>query len=262
MKPLFCILLAFGLVVTSRADGQNPSVRTWDVDGVKREGLVFAPSKKSDGKLPLVFDFHGHGGTAKHAARTHHFHETWPEAVVVYLQGLNTPGKLTDPQGKKPGWQQGPGDQKDRDLKFFDAVLESIKKDFPIDDSRIYATGHSNGGAFTYLLWAKRGDTFAALAPVAAAAGLYFLEAKPKPLFHAVSEKDPLVTFAMQQRTLDRVKKLNGCSDQAEDWAKGCRRYPSSKNASVVIYLHDQGHKYPDATPGLIVKFFQEQARK
>jgi len=98
---------------------QDPTPRTWDVDGVKREALVYAPSKKTDGKVPLVFDFHGHGGTAKNAARTHHFHTAWPEAVVVYMQGLNTPGKLTDPDGKKSGWQSGPGDQKDRDLKFF-----------------------------------------------------------------------------------------------------------------------------------------------
>ena len=93
--------------------------------------LVYAPSKKTDGKVPLVFDFHGHGGTAKHAARTHHFHEAWPEAVVVYMQGLNTPGKLTDPEGKKSGWQSGPGDQKDRDLKFFDAVLASHEERLP-----------------------------------------------------------------------------------------------------------------------------------
>jgi len=232
------------------------------VDGVKREALVYAALKKTEGKVPLVFDFHGHGGTAKHAAQTHHFHETWPEAVVVCMQGLNTPGRLTDPEGKKSGWQAGPGDQKDRDLNFFDVVLASMKKDYPIDENRIYATGHSNGGGFTYLLWAKRGETFAAFAPVAAAAGLYFVDAKPKPLFHAASEKDPLVTFAMQQRTLDRVKKLNGCADQGEDWAKGCKRYSSKNGTPVVIYLHDEGHKYPEATPALIVKFFQEQAKK
>ena len=136
-----------------------------------------------------------------------------------------------------------------------------MKKDFPIDEKRIFATGHSNGGAFTYLLWAKRGDNFAAFAPVAAAAGLYFVDAKPRPLFHAVSEKDPLVTFTMQQRTLDRVKKLNLCDEKAEEWAKGCRRYASKQGAAVVIYLHDEGHKYPAATPGLIVKFFQEHAK-
>jgi polyhydroxybutyrate depolymerase len=244
------------------APAEDPTARTWVVDGVKREALVCTPLKKTEGKVPLVFDFHGHGGTARHAARTHHFHKTWPEAIVVDMQGLNTPGKLTDPKGNRSGWQSGPGDQKDRDLHFFDAVLESMKKDHRIDENRIYSTGHSNGGAFTYLLWAKRGATFAAFAPVAAAAGLYLVSAKPKPLFHAASEKDRLVTFAMQQRTLDRVKKLNGCADKGEDWAKGCRRYSSKNGTPVVIYLHDEGHKYPKATPALIVKFFQEQLKK
>jgi polyhydroxybutyrate depolymerase len=257
--PMTKLLLA---AVFSITQVQDPTARTWVVDGVKREAHVFAPSKKTDGKVPLVFDFHGHGGTAKHAARTHHIHTNWPEAVVVYMQGSNTPGKLTDPDGKKSGWQSGPGDQKDRDLKFFDAVLASMKKDFPIDEQRIYATGHSNGGAFTYLLWTKRGDTFAAFAPVAAAAGLYFKEAKPKPLFHAASEKDPLVTFAMQQRTLDHAKKLNGCGDKGEEWDKGCLRYSSKGGMPIVIYLHDEGHRYPEATPGLVVKFFQENMKK
>jgi len=244
------------------AQAKDPVPRTWDVDGVKREALVYPPSKPAAGKVPLVFDFHGHGGTARHAARTHHIHAAWPEALVVYMQGLNTPGKLSDPDGKRPGWQHSPGDQKDRDLKFFDAVLASMRTDYAVDDARVYATGHSNGGAFTYLLWAKRGDEFAAFAPVAAAAGVYFLDAKPKPVFHAASESDPLVTFAMQQRTLDRVKKLNGCAADGEEWAKGCQRYTSKSGALVVVYLHEEGHKYPEATPELIVKFFKEQAKK
>jgi len=241
---------------------QTPTPRVWEVDGVKREALVFAPSKKTEGKAPLVFDFHGHGGTAGNAARVHHIHVTWPEAIVVYMQGLNTPGKLTDPEGKKAGWQAGPGGQKDRDLHFFDTVLASMKKEYPVDEKRIYATGHSNGGGFTYLLWSQRGDPFAAFAPVAAAAGLYFANAKPKPLFHAASEKDPLVTFAMQQRTLDRVKKLDGCADKGEVWAPGCLRYQSKTGTPVVIYLHGEGHKYPEAAPALIVKFIREQAKK
>src|SRR5262245_15859808 len=229
------------------APAQDPTPRTWVVDGVPREALVYAPSRPTAGKVPLVFDFHGHGGTAGHAARTHHLHETWPDAVVVYMQGLNTPGRLTDPEGKKPGWQSGPGDQGDRDLRFFDAVLASMRKDYPVDEGRIYATGHSNGGAFTYLLLAKGGDAFAAFAPGAAAAGPYLVAARPKPVFHAASEQDPLVTFAVQQRTLDRVKRLNGCGDRGEAWAKGCLRYPSERGAPVVVYLHGEGHRYPEA---------------
>jgi polyhydroxybutyrate depolymerase len=232
------------------------------VDGAKRDALVFAPTKNTDGKVPLVFDFHGHGGTARNAARMHHIHETWPEALVVYMQGLHTPGKLSDPEGKRSGWQAGPGDQKDRDLHFFDTVLASMKKEYHVDENRIYATGHSNGGAFTYLLWSKRCDTFAAFAPVAAAAGIYFIDAKPKPLFHAASEKDPIVKYSMQKRTLDRVKKLNGCDARGVDWAKGCLYYSSKIGTPVVVYLHDEGHKYPKETPSLIVKFFQEQVKK
>ncbi|MFO0814970.1 MAG: prolyl oligopeptidase family serine peptidase [Gemmatales bacterium] len=256
MYPYFISLLLLS------TPAQESQTRTWDVDGVKREALIFTPAKKSEGKVPVIFDFHGHGGSARNAARAHHLHEAWPEAIVVYMQGLKTPGRLTDPEGKKTGWQAGPGDQKDRDLHFFDAVLASMKKEYPVDENRIYATGHSNGGAFTYLLWARRGDIFAAFAPVAASAGIYFTDAKPKPVFHAASEKDPLVTFAMQTRTLDRVKKLNGCKEQGEPWAKGCLQYPSKNGNPVVIYLHDEGHKYPEPTPRLIVKFFKEQTKK
>ena len=49
-------------------------------------------------------------------------------------------------------------------------MLTTLKKDYRVDEKRIYATGHSNGGGFTYLLWAARGDVFAAVAPCAAAA--------------------------------------------------------------------------------------------
>src|SRR4051794_8884335 len=118
---------------------QEPKSRTWDVDGVKREALVVAPAKAGKSP-PLMFVFHGHGGTAKNAATRMAFHKHWPEAVTVYPQGLPTPGKLTDPEGKKNGWQHGPGDQKDRDLKFFDTMLASMKKDHAIDEKRVYAT--------------------------------------------------------------------------------------------------------------------------
>jgi hypothetical protein len=81
-------------------------------------------AREGQGKpTPVVFVFHGHGGTAFQAGRSFAMHKHWPEAISVYLQGLNTPGKLTDPEGKKPGWQHGAGAEGDRDLKLFDAVM-------------------------------------------------------------------------------------------------------------------------------------------
>lgn len=199
----------------------------------------------------------------RQAANKFGYQRVWPEAISVYMQGLPTPGALTDPQGLRNGWQKFAGDQGDRDLKFFDAVLADLKKQYPVDEKRIFCTGHSNGGGFTYLLWAERGEVFAAFAPVAAAAGRSLPHMKPKPAIHFASETDPLVRFPMQQRTMDAVRSLNGCEDKGTSWSKSptssCTLYPSSKGTPFVQVIYTGGHAFPDEAPGLIVKFFKEQ---
>lgn len=242
------------------AAGADLERMEWTVDGVVREALVHAPPEGAAAP-PLVFGFHGHGGSMQNAARTFRLHDLWPEAVVVYMQGLPTPGRLTDPEGKKAGWQHGEGAQGDRDLKFFDAVLAGLKEKYKIDENRVYATGHSNGGGFTYLLWACRPGVFAAVAP-SAAAGRSVKDAKPCPLLHLASEKDPLVKYEWQEQTIAAARALNGCEEKGQEWAPGCTLYPSKKDAPVVVFLHAGGHKYPAAGPALIVKFFKEHTRK
>jgi len=232
----------------------------WKIGEDTRTALVYAPSKKADGAPPLVFGFHGHGGSSQNAAKSFRMHEEWPEAVVVYMQGLPTTGK-TDPEGRKPGWQKIPGDYGDRDLKFFDAVLASMKERHAIDAKRVYATGHSNGGGFTYLLWATRGDTFAAVAPSAAGGGRLLRDAKACPTLHVAGEKDEVVPFEGQKLTIEAVRKLNGCEGDGKKWADGCTLYESTKGAPVVTFVHGGTHKYPGEAPPLIVRFFKEHAR-
>lgn len=238
----------------------EPERKTWTVEGVEREGLVCLPTKPPEGGAPVLFGFHGHGGSMRNAARSFRFHEHWPEAVVVYLQGLPTPGRLTDPEGKKPGWQHAEGEQGNRDLKLFDAVLSDLKTSGKIDEKRVFASGHSNGGGFSYLLAAARRSALAAIAPSAAAGGRLLKE--PIPLLHVAGEKDPLVTFASQQRSLETVKALNGCGEVGKDWAPGCTLYASSKDAPLVAFIHAGDHKYPAEAPALIVKFLKDQARR
>ena len=105
LSPL--LALALSLLLPSLL-GANLERRSLEVDGVKREYLYHRPSTGE--RPPLVFASHGHGGQAHSAARQFRIHEVWPEAAVVYLQGLKTPGRLTDPEGKKTGWQNGIGD--------------------------------------------------------------------------------------------------------------------------------------------------------
>lgn len=231
----------------------------WKVDGVVREALVCAPAAAKEKPAPLVFVFHGHGGTMQHAARAFAIQSHWPEAITVYPQGLNTPGRLTDPEGKRPGWQAAAGTQGDRDLKFFDAMLAKLQQDFKVDAKRLYGTGHSNGGSFTYLLWAERGDAFAAMAPSAAVmpqAG----RLKPKPVMHLAGEKDALVKYEWQQRMMLVLRKRNGCGDEGQPFGTFATRYASPKGPPVVTFIHPGGHEFHPDAPALIVKFFKEHS--
>src|ERR1700677_1711701 len=146
MKLMVAVLFA---VLWSPTCGQAEELKL-TIDGTERTALVFAPS--GGGKAPVIFAFHGHGGSAAKSAEGMAFQTAWPEAIVVYMQGLPGIASPADPKGEQPGWQRAAGEAGDRDLKFFDAVLAELHKKYAVDDGRIYATGFSNGGFFNYLL--------------------------------------------------------------------------------------------------------------
>ncbi len=271
-KRLYSSLLLVGCLLASLASGWAQALGGGNlpqgfqrleltVDGVAREALIYVPPGAKTAATPVVFVFHGHGGNSRQAARSFAMGREWPQAISVYMQGLNTPGRLTDPEGKKPGWQKEVGDQNDRDLKFFDAVLARLKQDYKVDGKRIYSTGHSNGGAFTYLLWAERGDVFAAVAP-SAAAFRNVKKLKPKPAMHLAGEQDTLVKFTWQKLTMDAVRNLNGCDREGKPWDEQCTIYPSKIGTPLVTFIHPSGHQFTKEAPALIVKFFQEHPAK
>jgi len=209
--------------------------------------MVYIPEFAESIASPIVFVFHGHGGTMRHVMASRRLERLWLEAIIVYPQGLNTPGKLTDKDGQRPGWHKGPGDMNDRDLHFFDVMLKSFRTDFKINNRRVYATGHSNGGGFTYLLWATRGDQFAAFAPSAAVAGRIVSLLKPKPAIHIMREQDPLVKPQWQKLMCKQIMRIN-------DWAT---LYPSKTGNPFVLYSHPGDHTYPSMADEVVVNFFK-----
>jgi polyhydroxybutyrate depolymerase len=257
------IILALIVVIggVARAD-DGPVRREWKIDGIAREALVYVPQAAKSTPSPVVFVFHGHGGTMKNSATKFAVHKNWPEAIVVYGQGLNTKG-IADPEGKKPGWQKVAGDYGDRDLKYFDEILGTLKKECKVDEERVFSMGHSNGGGFTYLLWSVRGDVLAGVGP-SSGGGLALVNTavKPKPAFIACGEKDELVPITNQRRVIEGVKKVNGCDEKGEEWGHYATKYASSKGAPLLAYVHPGGHQMPDEVPVLMVKFFKEVGGK
>jgi polyhydroxybutyrate depolymerase len=229
------------------------------IEDTARTALVYAPAAAKEKAVPVVFVFHGHGGSMLNAARSFAMHRHWPEAIAVYPQGLPTPGKLTDPEGKRAGWQSAAGVQGDRDFKFFDALLTKLKTNYKVDEKRLYCTGHSNGGQFTYLLWAERGDQFAAFAPSAAVMNRP-RELKPKPAMHLAGEKDELVKYRWQTAMMQAVRRRNGCDATGAAWGEHSTLYASKAGTPVVTYIHPGGHEFPREAVPQMVKFFRQHS--
>jgi polyhydroxybutyrate depolymerase len=290
-----CLLLAFVFSTTTLCAAAQPTTRRWTIDGVTREAMVYVPdsaqtrqsSQPSSQPSPVIFAFHGRGGKMQGFARLA-FEKAWPEAIVVYPQALKTPGLIADLEGKQFAWQCKPGMADDRDLKFFDAMLDSIQKEYRVDPDRIYATGHSNGGQFTYLLWQTRSDKIAAFTTAAAALAPIILnpDAKdltvaetitvqtppliPRPILFIAGQADP-DHFPWQQRSIEIVRQINHCGD-GQPWDGDTHRtlYPSadgradgvpdggSNGAPVITYIHPGGHALPPDATAVIVKFFKQ----
>ena len=255
------LILACGfLPVASKAFGAE--VMEWTIAGETRQAMVFPPSVPGPPKSPVVLVFHGHGGTMQNMERLG-FQREWPEAIVVCPQGLPTKTAL-DQEGKRSGWQPQEGNYNNRDLKLVDAILKTLREKYPVDDRRVFATGHSNGGAFVYLLWGTRSKDLAAIGPVAAGARAirWSENLTPLPVIHIAGEKDDIVPLENQQRSMAQVRKVNGCSNSGQPWKTAGQLtgtlYASTYDAPLVAVIHPGGHGYPADAPKLIVQFFQE----
>lgn len=265
MRRLWLVALSVvvvpGVALLAQRPPESLAPQTWKVGGVERSAVVLGPASAVPvNGSPLVLVFHGHGGTAAHSARTFAIHTHWPEAVVIYAQGLPTRGLMSDPEGRRPGWQHAPGGEGDRDLKFVDTMLGWARARYRIDPARIYAAGHSNGGTFSYVLWAARGDVFAAFAPSASVFRKELISgARPKPALIIVGEKDELVPPAAQRLSLSAVLRLNQARTSGEPWsARQATLHPSRVGADTVAYIHPGDHTMPADAGQLMAKFFKE----
>jgi polyhydroxybutyrate depolymerase len=259
MKHIIRIAIIIMLVWGGRCAALPPGqiqVRKWHVGNDQREALLYIPASARQMLTPVIFVFHGHGGNMNDMYAQHRFDKLWPEAIIVYAQGLNTPGKLVDRKGLRSGWQQSPGNMDDRDIHFFDNMLLSLKSEYRINSRQIFATGHSNGGGFTYLLWAMRENVFAAFAPSAAVAG-YTDMLKAKPVIHIIGTNDPLVKPAWQEAQISQLKKLNTCAETGRPYARFAEIFSSALHHPVVVYQHPGKHVYPQSAEPVVVQFFK-----
>ena len=132
-KTIFSLILSFTIVFADEIDFIH--------DGWAREAYLFKPScipdiVPNDFEVPLVFMIHGLGGVG---ADNYNFSSLAEDScfMVVFPSGMfNT-------------WNAGPGmpyAHEIDDNSYFDALIDVIYDNYPLDTNRVYLTGHSMGG--------------------------------------------------------------------------------------------------------------------
>ena len=247
----------------------NTVRRTLDVAGVRRSYLLQFPASRRPGEpMPLLLVFHGGGGTGSNIAEhTGLSPAATPRGyVVVYPDGVN--GYWSDGRAARAGAD---------DVGFVRSLLDSLRRELPLDSRRIFATGISNGAGMAFRLACDLPGTFAGIAPVAG--GL------PAELENRCAVAAP-VSLLMFQGTLDRLMpydggdlslrrgrvlpatttaslfaRVNGCSDQPVEAAEpdtvtdGTRvrrsTYPGCRDGrDVVLFtIEGGGHTWPGGPP-------------
>ncbi len=165
MPPLNTIISLFLLLFTFNSlCAQTYLSETLEYDDEIRSYDIYVPSSY-DGStpLPLIFSFHGGNGyisdqiaiaDMSDLADAEGFFAVYPQALPDPNDDGSTNWIHKDPSGID-------------DVFFVDALIDAVADDYAIDLNRVYASGYSLGGEFTYEVGCRLNERIAAIGVVA-----------------------------------------------------------------------------------------------
>ena len=222
-RAVVAACLIFGFAAPTKAD-----LSLLKVGKVNRYYLPRVPEKCLQQTCPVLLVFHGGMGSAEQIEKHSGFTDIANKEgfIVVYPNGLNKQ------------WNDGRKGQNEDvdDMSFVDSLLVDIKTKYKVDEKKIFATGMSNGGLFSFRLACERSKIFAAIAPVAANHSVGVVDKckpdEPVSVLNIVGIDDKAVPFKggtisvllgirkrgqvlSSDETIKSWVRMNSCKDQA-----------------------------------------------
>jgi polyhydroxybutyrate depolymerase len=232
--------------------------------GQVRQYILHVPAAyQPDTPTALVLGFHGAGSSTREfeSYSDFSFMANLEEFIVAYPQAL----------GEHPTWNTARG-AGNPDLQFVQDVLAEIQARCNIDNQRIYATGHSNGGGMANRLACDLSEWIAAIGTVAGAyqgsegcsptrpvpvLGIHGTEDLIVPYNGYDEKREPPAAYFVISIPIPQWAAAwavrNGCDPQpvttdpnekvTQDHWSNCRA-----DADVVLYtIRGGGHEWPEA---------------
>ena len=197
ITKIFTIIISI-LTISMVTNAQTR--KTITSEGQKREYLQYAPSGLGS-KRPLIISCHGMNQSAQYQWNALKDAKTLADKekfVIVLPEGINS------------GWDISG----DRDINLIKDLIAQMKKDFDIDEKRVYLSGFSMGGMLTYHAMNKIPDVIAAFAPISGYPmwGFTYTGKRAIPVIHHHGTGDDVCVYSNVQRNIDELVKKNKCS--------------------------------------------------
>jgi polyhydroxybutyrate depolymerase len=130
--------------------------------GASRKYLLHVPDSHDPAqRAPLVISLHGawlYPGMQQRLTRWNALADRHG-FIVAYPRAAGFPRS----------WRLEPGPGLDRELRFFEDLIDELIARYNVDPSRIFVSGYSNGAAMTFMLSCRLGERIAAFGMVATA---------------------------------------------------------------------------------------------
>lgn len=150
-----------------------------EFDGWMREWYVYIPQsvrQNPEKEVPLVLAMHGYTCTGEIYAGNSGWYDVAEKYgfIVVFPSALHAKVDMPE-QGLMPDWAPLNAwnvfleDDRPDELKFFSFLLDKMIAEYPVDEHRVFATGHSWGSLMTEMLALGLTERFAAVAPCSGA---------------------------------------------------------------------------------------------
>jgi len=156
------LLLVITLITAVATQAQQVINATLQHDGQTRQYRLYVPASYDANKpAPLILNYHGFTNNINTQYNQSDFRQLAEANQFIFAtpQGLG---------GFFSGWaiNNNFGGSQD-DLGFSNALIDKIESEYNINAKRVYATGFSNGGFFSYRLACELSPRIAAVASVA-----------------------------------------------------------------------------------------------
>jgi polyhydroxybutyrate depolymerase len=229
-----------------------------DVAGTMREYILALPADYDQSHpYRLIFGWHPWGGSAQQVASGGYYGlQTQAKGSAIFVAGEGL-----DFGGNGKGW----GNENGQDIALLNAMLERFRAQLCIDENRIFSTGFSFGGMFSFAAGCSPTSMMRAIAPMAGNTSVAGCQSGTRPVammgFHGVD--DTVVAIGGGRTGRDAFATRNKCTTQTmpttPTWCDAagqsyqpcaCVTYQGCQDGYPVIWCEFKGPHTPAPNSG------------